>query len=174
MAQSFFPVLAETARQATQEGDRERVYRELQTIVQSLTYDPEIRRFIRAADATAREQLFRTVLFKKVHPVTETVLQTLLETGRLGEIDEWWKEYVRHLIETRTGREIMVTTARPLNEKIRLSLKKTLEKKFEMPIFLTELLDPGLKGGLRLQTTDWLFDASLKGRLTRLTHELTA
>lgn len=173
MADSFFTKLALGSFTATEEVARERVFRELHELVGYFAHDADLRRWMRSVNKQEAKKTLAHSIFKNLHPATEFVIQGLMEAGRLAEFEDWWKEYTRLLKRSHAGKEVVVTTARPLSEKARLALKKTLEKRFEMPVVLTEQLNPAVKGGVRLDSDDWSFDATLKGRLTRLTEELT-
>lgn len=172
MADSFLQVLARRTVAETPESDREKVFRELHALIETLTRDAEVRRWLRSAESMTQTAVLNKEIFKKLHPTVFLVVQALVEAKRLPEIKKWWKEYLRVLEHAHAGKEVRLTTVRPLPDKMRLALQKALEKRFEMPVFLTELLDPSLRGGMTLTTEDWSLDASLKGRLTRLTQEL--
>lgn len=173
MADSFFTKLALGSFTATEEVARERVFRELHELVGSFAHDAEIRRWMRSASKQQAQKMLNHALFKNLHPATEYVVQGLMEAGRLAEFEDWWKEYTRLLKRAHAGKEVVVTSARPLSEKLRTHLKKTLEKRFNMPVVLNEALDPRVKGGIRLDADDWSYDATFTGRLARLTEELT-
>ncbi len=173
MADSFFTKLALDSFTATEEAARERVFCELQELVKAFSSDTDVRRWIKATTKQDAQKMLNHHLFEGLHAATEYVVQGLMKAGRLDEFSEWWIEYTRLLKRAHAGKEVVATTARPISEKARTALKKTLEKKFEMPVVLTERLNPDLKGGIRLDADDWSYDATLKGRLTRLTQELT-
>jgi len=62
-----------------------------------------------------------------------------------------------------------VTSARPLTETVRASLKKLLADQTEArKVILTEATDPALLGGLVARTSDAELDASVRTKLQRL------
>ena len=66
-----------------------------------------------------------------------------------------------------------VTSALPLAAKEREQLTKLLQKKFpERTLMFEEKVDPRILGGLTVAVGDLRFDASLKGKITQLTHQL--
>ena len=174
MSDAFLTKLALGSFAETDEVSRERVYRELHDLVGSFAHDPEIRRWARSVEKKEGQHALAKATGKNLHPATEYVLQGLMAVDRLGDIEDWWKEYVRLLKRAHAGKEATITTAHPLTDKLRTALKKSLEKRFNMPVVLTEKLNPAIKGGIKNKTDDWLYDATLKGRLTRLTEELIA
>ncbi|MBP7134234.1 ATP synthase F1 subunit delta [Patescibacteria group bacterium] len=173
MADSFFIKLALGSFTATEEAARERVFRELHELVAYFAHDPEIRLWMKSVNMQETRKMLGHAIFKNLHPATEYVVQGLMEADRLAEFEDWWKEYTRLLKRSHAGKEVIVTTARPLTEKSRVALKKVLEKRFNMPVVFTEQIDPEVKGGVKLDSDDWSYDATLKGRLIRLTQELT-
>lgn len=67
-----------------------------------------------------------------------------------------------------------VTTATPLTDHELASLQKHLHSMFATPVLLTQQTDPRVQGGLRIDTRDTRFDATIKGRIHRLTQHLNA
>lgn len=68
--------------------------------------------------------------------------------------------------------EVLLTSAVPLDEDYKASLKATLSKKLERDANLQCEVDESLLGGLLIRTGDTVIDGSVKGELHRLQEAL--
>lgn len=70
--------------------------------------------------------------------------------------------------------DVTVTSAVALSPPQLKSLEDALAKRLKRQVRLHTELDPALIGGAVVRSGDLVIDGSLKGRLERITHELTA
>jgi F-type H+-transporting ATPase subunit delta len=70
--------------------------------------------------------------------------------------------------------EVDVTSATPLTDAQRRSLTSALERRLRRTVRLHCALDPTLIGGARVRAGDLVIDGSLRSRLERIAHQLTA
>ena len=100
-------------------------------------------------------------------------LRLLAEKGRAGEVEEIGREFER-LVAREQGRlEVELTTAIELSDKDAKTIVGQIEKASGKKVEATRKVDPELIGGLVLQVGTRMVDASVRGRLERLRHELT-
>jgi F-type H+-transporting ATPase subunit delta len=100
-------------------------------------------------------------------------LRLLAEKGRAGEVDEIAREFER-LVAREQGRlEVELTTAIELSDTDAKAIVGQIEKASGKKVEATRKVDPELIGGLVLQVGSRMVDASVRGRLERLRHELT-
>jgi F-type H+-transporting ATPase subunit delta len=100
-------------------------------------------------------------------------LRLLAEKGRAGEVDEIAREFER-LVAREQGRlEVELTTAIELSDADAKAIVGQIEKASGKKVEATRKVDPELIGGLVLQVGSRMVDASVRGRLERLRHELT-
>jgi F-type H+-transporting ATPase subunit delta len=100
-------------------------------------------------------------------------LRLLAEKGRAGEVDEIAREFER-LVAREQGRlEVELTTAIELSDADAKAIVGQIAQASGKKVEATRKVDPELIGGLVLQVGSWLVDASVRGRLERLRHELT-
>jgi F-type H+-transporting ATPase subunit delta len=100
-------------------------------------------------------------------------LRLLAEKGRAGELEEIAREFER-LVAREEGRlEVELTTAVELSEQDARAIIGQIEKASGKKVEATRRVDPELIGGLVLQVGSRRVDASVRGRLERLRHELT-
>jgi F-type H+-transporting ATPase subunit delta len=67
---------------------------------------------------------------------------------------------------------VTVTTAVPLPDDQRERLRQELREKYKKEPVLTTKVDPALLGGLVVKVGDWLYDASVRTRLTNIRKQL--
>lgn len=99
-------------------------------------------------------------------------LMLVAEKGRAGEIEEMAREF--ELLVAREERRLTVelTTARELTDKEAEDIVAQIEKAAGRKVEATRTVDPDLVGGIVLTAGSYRVDASIRGRLERLRHEL--
>jgi F-type H+-transporting ATPase subunit delta len=99
-------------------------------------------------------------------------LMLVAEKGRAGEIEEMAREF--ELLIAREERRLTVelTTARELTDKEAADIVAQIEKAAGRKVEATRTVDPDIVGGIVLTAGSYRVDASIRGRLERLRHEL--
>jgi F-type H+-transporting ATPase subunit delta len=96
----------------------------------------------------------------------------LVEKGRTGQLEEIGREFER-LVAAEEGRlEVELTTAVELSDEDADRLVGQIERASGRTVVATRNVDPSLIGGLILQAGSQRVDASVRGRLDRLRHQL--
>ena len=99
-------------------------------------------------------------------------LRLVAEKGRIGQIEEIAREFDR-LMAVEEGRlNVELTTARELSADEAGELLKQIEDASGRKVEATRKVDPSLIGGFVLQAGSMRVDASVRGRLEGLRHEL--
>jgi F-type H+-transporting ATPase subunit delta len=99
-------------------------------------------------------------------------LLVLAEKGRIGQLEEIGREFER-LVAAEEGRlEVELTTAVELSDEEADRLVRQIEQASGRTVVATRSVDPSLIGGLILQIGSQRVDASVRGRLDRLRHQL--
>ena len=135
---------------------------------------PELHELLRnpQIDRRAKASALEGVL-ADADELVRNFLRLLAEKGRAGEVDEIAREYER-LVAREQGRlEVELTTAVELSEADAKAIVAQIEKASGKKVEATRSVDPELIGGLVLQVGSRMVDASVRGRLERLRHELT-
>ena len=105
-------------------------------------------------------------------PLFTNFLRVAAEKGRAGEIEEIAKEF-EHLMAVEEKRlTVELTTARELSDSEADAILKQIEKAAGRKVDATRTVDPDLVGGIVLNVGSLRVDASVRGRLERLRHEL--
>ena len=94
------------------------------------------------------------------------------EKGRAGEIEEMYRELDTLVAAEQKRLNVELTTAYELSEAEAASILQKIEQASGRTVEATRKVDPGLIGGIVLQAGSLRVDASVRGRLNRLRHEL--
>jgi len=134
----------------------------------------ELRAFLEAPQiATEEKGKILQISFRgKISPLLLQFLLFLLSKGRLQQISEINSQYYRLLKEKIGLVEALVITASPLDEKLSLPLKQTLEKKTGKKVSLIFKTDPNLIGGIRVIMGNQVIDYSIRTELDKLKENL--
>jgi F-type H+-transporting ATPase subunit delta len=159
---------------AAKEQDRlDAVRDDLATFVEAAETVPELRNLLRnpEIDPRAKSAALEQIL-KGADKLVRNFIRLLAEKGRAAQVDEIAAEFDR-LVAREQGRiELELTTAIELSDKDAGAIVKQIEKAAGRKVEATRSVDPDLIGGLVLQVGSMRVDASVRGRLERLRHDL--
>jgi F-type H+-transporting ATPase subunit delta len=105
-------------------------------------------------------------------PLFSNFLRLVAEKGRAGEIEEIAAEFERLIAREERRLTVELTTARELTDEEASAIVAQIEKAAGRKVEATRQVDPDLVGGIVLQAGSYRVDASVRGRLERLRHEL--
>jgi F-type H+-transporting ATPase subunit delta len=105
-------------------------------------------------------------------PLFTHFLQVVAEKGRAGELEDIAKEFERLMAREERRLTVELTTARELTDSEAEAILKQIEEAAGRKVEATRKVDPDLVGGIVLQAGTLRVDASVRGRLERLRHEL--
>lgn len=109
----------------------------------------------------------------KAQSATLNLAVILSDHGRMKDLSRL-PGAVREALAKREGKKnATVTSALPLKGEDARRIEKALAKVAGCYVKLETRTDPSLIAGLKVQIGDWVYDASLCGRLDRLQHALT-
>ena len=100
-------------------------------------------------------------------------LLLLAEKNRAGEIEEIAREFDRLVARAEGILDVELTTAVELSDEETRGVISQIEKASGRKVEATQRVDPDLIGGIVLQAGSMRLDASVRGRLERLRHDLT-
>jgi F-type H+-transporting ATPase subunit delta len=159
---------------ARDEGRLDPVREELGDFVEAQRQVPELRGLLRnpqldhRAKAAALEELLGGE-----EKLVRNFLLLLAEKNRAGEVEEIAREFDRLVARAEGILDVELTTAVELSGEEARSVIGQIEKASGRKVEATQRVDPDLIGGIVLQAGSLRLDASVRGRLDRLRHELT-
>jgi len=135
---------------------------------------PELRELLRSpqVDPRARAAALEDVL-GEADELVRNFVRLLSDKGRAGQIEEIHRELERLVAAEERRLEVELTTARELSDEDERRILEQIERASGRSVEATRKVDPDLIGGVVLQAGSLRVDASVRGRLERLRHELT-
>jgi F-type H+-transporting ATPase subunit delta len=162
--------LFEAARDANR---LEQVREALDDFVEAQRQVPELRELLRnpqidhRAKAAALEELLGGD-----EQLVRNFLLLLAEKNRAGDIEEIAREFDRLVAQAEGILNVELTTAVELSDEEARGVVSQIEKASGRKVEATQRVDPDLIGGIVLQAGSLRLDASVRGRLDQLRHEL--
>jgi len=99
-------------------------------------------------------------------------LRLVAEKGRIGQIEEIAREFDRLMAREERRLNVELTTAQELSDEEARDLLQQIEQASGRKIEATRQVDQSLIGGFVLQAGSMRVDASVRGRIEGLRHEL--
>jgi F-type H+-transporting ATPase subunit delta len=112
-------------------------------------------------------------LFAGDDEVFRGFLRLLADKGRLAQVEEIHAEFERLVAEEERVLAVELTTATELSESEAAEIVEEIGRASGRRIEATRAVDPSLIGGIVLRAGSFLADASVRGRLSSLRHELS-
>jgi len=146
---------------------------QLAQVVEALDGVPELDALLADQDTDSRAKAgVLEEMLGDADELVRNVLLLLVEKGRGGEIREVVAEYVDLVTADERVLDVELTTAVELTDAQFKRILEQIEQKSGRKVSATRSVEPGLIGGIVLQAGSMRLDASVRGRLDRLRHEL--
>jgi F-type H+-transporting ATPase subunit delta len=167
-------IYAEALFGAAKEGGRlAPVHSALSDFAAAIEETPELRSVLRnpQLESTAKAAILHDLAGDE-EPLFANFLQLVAEKGRAGELEEIAREFERLMAREERRLTVELTTARELTDAEAEAILRQIEEAAGRKVEATRSVDPGLVGGIVLRAGSLRVDASVRGRLERLRHEL--
>jgi len=161
--------------QAAQARDKvEVVHEQLGDFAAAIVAVPELRRVLENPELDPQDKA--GVLGEILGDADELIRNFVLlvsEKGRASEIEEIYRELDLLVAEAQKRLTVELTTAYELSDEEAASITSKIEQASGRAVEATRSVDPRLIGGIVLQAGSLRVDASVRGRIEKLRHELT-
>jgi F-type H+-transporting ATPase subunit delta len=149
------------------------VQAELGDFVAAVRDVPELRAVLRnpQIDPRAKAAALEAIT-DGVHDVVRNFLKLLAEKGRISEVEEIARELDRLVAREQGQLTVELTTAQALTDEEAGRIVDQIARASGRRVEATRSVDPDLIGGIVLQAGSFRLDASVRGRLDRLRHDL--
>ena len=134
---------------------------------------PELRNVLRnpQLESSAKASILADIAGDD-EPLFKNFLLLIAEKGRAGELEDIAHEFERLMAREERRLTVELTTARELTDDEAKAIVAQIEQAAGRTVEATRSVEPGLIGGVVLQAGSYRADASVRGRLERLRHEL--
>jgi F-type H+-transporting ATPase subunit delta len=149
------------------------VHEELSDFASAVAEVPELRSILRNPQLEPRAKVaVLEDLLGGAEELLRNFLRLAAEKGRIGEIEDIAREFERLMAKEERRLTVELTTALELSDDEAASIVKQIEQASGRKVEATRSVDPALIGGIILQAGSLRVDASVRGKLQRLRHEL--
>src|SRR6185503_15170261 len=158
---------------AQEQGRLAEVREEVSDVVAATTDVPELGALLEnpEVESATKAAVVRDLL-ANADPLVRNFLLLLVEKNRAGELREIAREFDLLVARAEGRLEVELTTAVELTDDEAADILRQIEKSSGRSIEATRRVDPDLIGGFILQAGTLRVDASVRGRLDGLRHEL--
>ena len=159
---------------AQEEGKLDVVHEQVGQLRDAVTAVDELRLLLENPEVDTRVK--QDVLADVAAGADELVVnfvKLLAEKGRAAELDEVAAEFDALVAAEQRVLDVELTTATELSEQEFERILKQIETASGRTVQAERKVDPDLIGGIVLQAGSMRLDASVRGRLERLRHDLT-
>ena len=158
---------------AKDNGRLAEVHQELSDFAAAIRDVPELRRVLRNPELDHETKAGIVAdLVGDADQLTRNFLRLAAEKGRIGEIEEIARELDRLVAAEERRLDVELTTAYDLSDDEATGILDQIEQASGRKVEASRRVDPNLIGGFVLQAGSMRVDASVRGRLERLRHEL--
>ncbi len=159
---------------ATEAGEVPRIGADLHAFVDALGADPDVNRFFCSpvVDRAQKSDVIASA-FAGLHEVALHTILLLIRKRREALAPEIVAQFDILERQARGAQTLKVTSARPLSKDDLDALVAKLSAAFKTPFDVSQSVDPGLIGGIRITMGDKRIDGTIAGRLDDLARMLS-
>jgi F-type H+-transporting ATPase subunit delta len=119
-----------------------------------------------------KEETFHKLLEGNIRKETLSLIDLLVKNGREAYLPAVAREFIRQTRKSKGVTDSVLTTAVPVDEKVRKQIADLISDIFKTSVELKEVIDESIIGGFILQVDDKYIDASVKNKLRKIKKEL--
>lgn len=158
---------------AKEQNRLSQVHEELGDFVAATREVPELRALLENPEIDHRtKQAALGELLAGGEEIVRNFLLLLIEKGRPAQLEEIAREFEALVAAEEKRLAVDLTTAYELSDDDAKQILAQIEKQSGRQVEATRSVDPNLIGGFVLRAGSMLVDASVRGRLERLRHDL--
>jgi F-type H+-transporting ATPase subunit delta len=153
----------------------ERIGRDLTLVLDAITSDENVQRFFFAPviDRKEKAKIVTDAFERSVHEIALHSILLLVRKRRERYLRSILDQYRALEIEASGKEPLEIVCARELSRSDVASLVERLSNLYNKRFVVTERVDPGLIGGVRLTLGDRRIDGTIAGRLNELARSLS-
>jgi F-type H+-transporting ATPase subunit delta len=152
----------------------DKVYLDMNFISELCTMD-EVKEVLKSPVIvpSKKKAILFSVLEKNVHPLTLSMVDLLIKNGRENFLPAVVRVFRDETLKYRGITETSLTTAVPVNEKIKKEITDLVSSVFKTKVELRETVNSEIIGGFILKINDNYIDASVRNKLRTIRKSLS-
>ncbi|MCQ2280351.1 MAG: ATP synthase F1 subunit delta [Bacteroidales bacterium] len=160
---------------ALEQKNEETVFNDMQLLTQVFRENRDLRVIIESPimPAEKKEAIFHALFQGKVNEITLQFLLLIIKKRREPALTDIFENYVQCYYRNHNIKIAKITTATEMDEKLMAEIKAILEEQTHSTIILNQVVNPKIIGGIILHVDDFLFDASIIGKINKLRAEFS-
>ena len=155
---------------AAEEQLTERILKEMKTVKELLAENPDYVTLLSEPSIPKKERLklVDEAFQEDLQPYLVNFIKLLLENNMLREFAACFRAFRAEYNKAHGIADAVVTSAVALDDAQRRELRERLEKLSGKTVELTEKVDPGILGGLKVELDGRLYDGTVQSRLNSI------
>lgn len=121
-----------------------------------------------------KAEILQNIFKGKVEEITLSLIDLVVLNGREGFLSAIARVFISETRKYKGITEVVLTTAVPVDEKIKTQIKDFITKTFSTEVDLKESIDKEIVGGFILKIDDNFIDASVRNKLRKIKKELSS
>jgi F-type H+-transporting ATPase subunit delta len=121
-----------------------------------------------------KKEILHTIFKENVEEITLSLIDLVVLNGRESFLSAIARVFIYETRKYKGITQVMLTTAVPVNEKIKTQISELVASVFNTKVDLKESVDKEIIGGFILKVEDNFIDASVKNKLRKIKKELTS
>jgi F-type H+-transporting ATPase subunit delta len=123
---------------------------------------------------TKKTEILHAVLKGSVEDITLSLIDLVVLNGRESFLTAIARVFISETRKYKGITEVKLTTAVPVDDKIRTQITELVKRVFDTKVDLKEAVDKDIIGGFVLKIEDNFMDASVRNKLRKIKKELTS
>jgi F-type H+-transporting ATPase subunit delta len=119
-----------------------------------------------------KQEMLHNILKGNIEDITLSLIDLVVLNGRESFLPAIARVFVSETRKYKGITEVVLTTAVPVNEKIKRQIEDLVTKVFSTKVDLKEAVDKEIIGGFILKIEDNFIDASVRNKLKKIQKEL--
>ena len=121
-----------------------------------------------------KSEILHAVFKGNVEDITLSLIDLVVLNGRENYLTAIARVFISETRKYKGITEVKLTTAVPVNDKIRTQITELVKRVFDTKVDLKEAVDKDIIGGFVLKIEDNFMDASVRNKLRKIKKELTS
>lgn len=161
-------------RSAEEKGELDRVFGDM-LFISEICRMSQVREILESPIIipSKKTSLFHSILEDRIEKITLSLVDLLIKNGRESFLPAVARVFRDDTLKYRGITETHLTTAAPVNEKIRNQITELISSVFKTTVELKEHIDSSIIGGFILRVNDNFIDASVRNKLRKISKGLS-